>query len=207
MNKNKLQKISVKIWCEGNTEEGYFKSLLCATQLKNIKLEYKNLKNGNYRPIKALLDKEKYYDKILIIVDLDKANSNRGQELSNLKNLIQTIKKLKDIFLFLTYQNFEDWLRFHFVDSAKDSRKKFYEKLGRTDENDFKKNTERLFEQITQHGGDIENAEKYFGARIKDLFYDNTREQVIDKNNVDKIQSNLYCFRELLNKIDSSVKY
>lgn len=206
MNKNKLQKISVKIWCEGNTEEDYFKSLLCATQFKNIKLKYKNLKNGNYKSVKTLLDREKYYDKILIVIDLDRANNNREQELQNLKNLIQTIEKIKNFLLFLTYKNFEDWLRFHFVDSVKDSRESFYKKLGRTDESDFKANTKGLFNQITQHGGNIENAEKYFGARIKDLFYDNIKKQIVDKNNIDKIQSNLYCFRELLNTIDGSVK-
>lgn len=201
MNKNKSQKISIKIWREGKTEEYYFKSLFGATQLKNIKLEYKNLKNGNYKPIKTLLEKEKYYDKILIVIDLDRANNDRKQELPNLKNLIRTIKKSKDIFLFLIYQNFEDWLRFHFVDRAKDSKKNFYAKLGKKSENDFKLNTKDLFSQIINHGGKIEYAENYFKSKY--LFCD--RKYNIVENNIDKLQSNLYYFRELLQNIDSSI--
>ena len=201
MNKNKSQKISIKIWREGKTEEYYFKSLFGATQLKNIKLEYKNLKNGNYKPIKTLLEKEKYYDKILIVIDLDRANNDRKQELPNLKNLIRTIKKSKDIFLFLIYQNFEDWLRFHFVDRATDSKKNFYAKLGKKSENDFKLNTKDLFSQIINHGGKIEYAENYFKSKY--LFCD--RKYNIVENNIDKLQSNLYYFRELLQNIDSSI--
>lgn len=206
MSKNKLQKISIKIWCEGKTEQNYFESMLPTLNVNFMNIKIETLKNGNYKPIKTLLEKEKYYDKILVIIDLDRANNDRQQELSNLKNLIQTIKKSKDIFLFLTYKNFEDWLRFHFTDSAKNSRESFYEKIGKTDESDFKTNTKGLFNQITQHGGNIENAEKYFKTRIEYLFYDNTRERIVDENNIDKIQSNLYCFRKLLKEIDNSIK-
>lgn len=207
MNKNKLERIKIQLWCEGNTEKHYFESLLPNLELKNIRIDYINLKGKPYKRIDIDLQREVNFNKIMVVIDLDRADNKT--ELKYLVKLIQAIrnnKKSKDIFLFLTYKNFEDWLRFHFVDSAKDSRKNFYEKLGRTDENGFKANTKGLFSQITQHGGNIENAETYFKTRIEYLFYDNTREQVIDENNIDKIQSNLYCFRELLNKIDSSVK-
>ncbi|MCR6577749.1 hypothetical protein CINS5971_07815 [Campylobacter insulaenigrae] len=94
-------------------------------------------------------------------MDLDRAKHDTN-ELKILEKLIKHIKKSKDIHLFLTLDDFEDWLRFHFVDNSKNSKTNFYRNLGYSDNKNFKSSTNDLYSQILNKGGCIENAEKYF---------------------------------------------
>lgn len=198
MSSNKAHKIKVQLWCEGKTEISYFKSLLPALNLNSlIKLEYKDLKGGNYKSIKIDLERAQYFDKIFIIVDLDRAD--KEEEFKNLQDLIKVIgKKLKNIFLFLTYKNFEDWIRFHFAD--KPTKEQLYKKF-KVNERDFK-NIENLYEKICSKGGNIQNAEKHFKTRS--LFYN---EGKTDECNLGQIQSNLHSFQQILANISSSKKH
>lgn len=197
MSSNKAHKITVQLWCEGKTEISYFESLLAHLKSKKspINLKYENLEGGNYKSIKIALEKEKYFDKIFIIVDLDRAD--KEEEFKNLQDLIKVIRKrLNNIFLFLTYKNFEDWIRFHFAD--KPNKKQLYEKFNVKNEKNFKK-IKNLYKEIYSKGGNIQNAEEFFKTRS--LFYN---EGKTDKDNLGKIQSNLYSFRQILANISSS---
>ncbi|MCR2098740.1 RloB family protein [Campylobacter upsaliensis] len=119
---NKPNNVSLEIWCEGESENHYFVGLI--EEFKNsygkdIKIRIKTLSKKSYKNVRILLEKENYVDKVMIVIDLDRAN-NDGEELQNLKKLISVIKKdEKNKFLFLTYYDFEDWLRFHFTDKTK----------------------------------------------------------------------------------------
>ncbi|WP_270966612.1 hypothetical protein [Campylobacter upsaliensis] len=59
---------------------------------------------------------------------------------------------------------------------------------------EFKGDTKDIYERIKAKGGNIENAENYF--KIQELFYN--EDFTINEQNKNKIQSNLYNFRELL---------
>lgn len=159
---NKKTKPSIQIWCEGKTEEDYFNSLFKYLNYDNVKIDVKNLKNNNsYKNILYKIEKAPYIDKLIIVMDLDRAKSDTN-ELKILEKLIKHIKKSKDIHLFLTLDDFEDWLRFHFVDNSKNNKTNFYKKLGYSDSKNFKSSTNDLYSQILNKGGCIENAEKYF---------------------------------------------
>ncbi|MCR6574570.1 RloB family protein [Campylobacter insulaenigrae] len=152
----------MQIWCEGKTEEDYFNSLFKHLNYNNIKIDVKNLKNNNsYKNILYKIEKAPYVDKLIIVMDLDRAKHDTN-ELKILEKLIKHIKKSKDKHLFLTLDDFEDWLRFHFVDNSKNSKTNFYRNLGYSDNKNFKSSTNDLYSQILNKGGCIENAEKYF---------------------------------------------
>ncbi|EAL3890231.1 RloB domain-containing protein [Campylobacter lari] len=192
---NKKTKPSIQIWYEGKTEEDYFNSLFKYLNYDNVKIDVKNLKNNNsYKNILYKIEKAPYIDKLIIVMDLDRAKSDTN-ELKILEKLIKHIKKSKDIHLFLTLDDFEDWLRFHFVDNSKNNKTNFYKKLGYSDSKNFKSSTNDLYSQILNKGGCIENAEKYFYNIA--VFCNDQRE--IDKNSLNNLtQSNLYYFRKLL---------
>ncbi|WP_179854165.1 RloB domain-containing protein, partial [Helicobacter pullorum] len=130
------------------------------------------------------------FDKIFIVIDLDRANNNEI-EIQELKKLISIIKKLKgQAFLFLSYKNFEVWLMYHFKDNSRNNEANFLKTMGFESSKDFKANSSNLYNQIVSKGGSIENAENYF--RKRDLFCN--RDCSINKNNINHIQSNLYYF-------------
>ncbi|PZT47339.1 hypothetical protein B6S12_09540 [Helicobacter valdiviensis] len=196
---NKKIKPNIQIWCEGKTEEEYFKSLLREIRYENIHISIKNLKNKNsYKNIFIDIKREPYPDKLIIVIDLDRAK-NDNNELKYLKNLISEIKKSKgNIKIFLTLDNFEDWLRFHFKDNSKNSKESFYKKLGYSDAKSFKASTKDLYYQILDKGGNIKNAENYF--QNIECFYNN--EYIINENSLHFVQSNLYLFRAFIEKIN-----
>lgn len=189
---NKKTKPSVQIWCEGKTEEDYFNSLFKHLNYDNIKIDVKNLKNSNsYKSILYKIKKAPYVDKLIIVMDLDRAK-NDTVELKSLEKLIKHIKKSKDEHLFLTLDDFEDWLRFHFADNSKTN---FYKKLGYSDNRNFKSSTNDLYSQILNKGGCAENAEKYFY----------NEQCTIDKNSLNnQAQSNLHYFRKLLEQYNGA---
>lgn len=194
---NKPNNVSLEIWCEGESENHYFVGLI--EEFKNsygkdIKIRIKTLSKKSYKNVRILLEKENYVDKVMIVIDLDRVNNN-GKELQNLKKLISVIKKdEKNKFLFLTYCDFEDWLRFHFIDKTKKSKENLYKKFDKESSSEFKGDTKDIYERIKAKGGNIENAENYF--KIQELFYN--EDFTINEQNKNKIQSNLYNFRELL---------
>ena len=198
---NKKMKPNVHIWCEGKTEEEYFKSLLKYLNYDNVKINIKNLKNDNsYKKILYKIKKEPYIDKLIIIIDLDRVKKDVN-ELKNLEKLIKFVKESKDNrYLFLTLDNFEDWLRFHFIDIGRSNRANFYTKLGYRDTKEFKSSTRNLYYQILNKGGNIKNAEKYF-CNIA-VFCN--KQYNIDKHSIDNgIQSNLWYFREIMDKYNN----
>ncbi|ALW61062.1 RloB domain-containing protein [Campylobacter jejuni] len=198
---NKKTKPSIQIWCEGKTEEDYFNSLFKYLNYDNVKIDVKNLKNNNsYKNILYKIEKAPYVDKLIIVMDLDRAKSDTS-ELKILEKLIKHIKNSKDKHLFLTLGDFEDWLRFHFVDNSKNSKTNFYKKLGYSDSKNFKSSTNDLYSQILSKGGCIENAEKYF---CNIAVFCNRRCE-INKNSLNnQTQSNLYYFRRLLEQYNGA---
>ncbi|MCR2040399.1 RloB domain-containing protein [Campylobacter helveticus] len=197
MTNNKPNNVSLEIWCEGESENNYFVGLIEEFKNsygKNIKIKIKTLSKKSYKNVRILIEKESYVDKVMIVIDLDRANHNE-EELRNLKRLISIIKKdRKNKFLFLTYYDFEDWLRFHFIDKTKKSKENLYKKFNQENSSEFKSDTKNIYERIKAKGGSIENAENYF--KIQELFCN--EDFVINEQNKNKIQSNLYNFRELL---------
>ncbi|MBX7491270.1 RloB domain-containing protein [Helicobacter turcicus] len=197
---NKPNNISLEVWCEGESEKHYFDGLieeLKSETNKKIKIKIKSLPKKSYKNISISLEKEVYIDKVMIIIDLDRANNN-NEELRNLKKLIAIIKKdVKNKFLFLTYYDFEDWLRFHFNDNTKNSKDNLYRKFNKQSSSEFKSDARNIYEKIKSKGGDICNAEDYF--KMQDLFCDEAF--VINEDNKNKIQSNLYNFRNIIKSI------
>ncbi|WP_181881845.1 RloB domain-containing protein [Helicobacter sp. MIT 14-3879] len=197
---NKPNNICVELWCEGKTEENYFNGLIeeLKSNFGRVKVKIKLLQKKSYKNISISLEKEYYTDKVVIIIDLDRADTDI-KELQNLKKLISIIKKdSKNKFLFLTYCDFEDWLRYHFKDKTKNSKENFYKKMNKQSSSEFKSDTINIYERIKSKGGSIDNAEDYFKKR-NNLFYNKNFK--IDDNNKNKIQSNLYNFRQTLKSI------
>ena len=198
MRMSKKPKIKISIWCEGKTELNYFDSIKSIIAKENINIECEELKNKSYKNIWIKLSREKsLYDKIFIAVDLDRAN-NDEVELENLQRLISDVKKSKgQTFLFLSNENFEVWLMYHFEDNSRNNKANFLKTMGFESSKDFKANSSNLYNQIVSKGGSIENAENYF--RRRDLFCN--RDCSINKNNINHIQSNLYYFRDLIEEL------
>ncbi|OCR08012.1 RloB family protein [Helicobacter pullorum] len=197
--RNKRIKTKISIWCEGKTELNYFDSIKSIVAKENISIKCEEIEKKSYKNIWIKLDKEKdlLYDKIFIVIDLDRAN-NDETEMKNLKKLISTIKKSKgQAFLFLSYENFEAWLMYHFKDNSRNSKANFLKTMGFESSKDFKANSSNLYKQILAKGGSIENAEDYF--RKRGLFCD--RECSINRGKINSIQSNLYYFRELIEEM------
>ena len=196
---NKPKNTSLEIWCEGESEKNYFDGLIeeiKAKTNKNLHIKTK-IPKSSYKNIKIALERNPYYDKLMIVLDLDRANQDI-KELKNLESLIAVVRKNKEnVSLFLSYANFEDWLLYHFVDSTKNRKENLYLKFGKQGSTDFKRDTKDIYKKIQAKGGDIANAEEYFSKR--GLFL--TKDLSINKNNKNTIQSNLYCFRAELKRI------
>lgn len=207
---NKPKNTRIVILCEGKTECMYFKGFQKTQREKlkenNISLEIREAKNNSYSGINNYIQKEFIDSYIFIIIDLDKANKN-SRELKNLKELIHSINKInskskqpkekKHYHIFLSYENFEDWLKAHF--SPCPNIKNFLSKFNAKSIQDFKSNVK---EDLYMKCEKIENAEEYFKNRENNLFCrmedSNKNKFEIDEKNVGKEQSNLYCFRDLI---------
>ena len=201
MAKNKSGRLVVELWCEGNVEEEYFKGLTGELELGHVRFDIKNLGGGNYGSIWRKL-KNPYLDKVMIVVDLDRAKCDKV-EAENLDKLISYVKKNKgNRFLFLTCENFEDWLRYHFIDGAQKSRERMYEKFGVRGEQDFKRDCENIYERVKQKGGDIAYAESYFGnLRERQGVFCDEDCGIIKKANIGNLQSTLCKFREVVRNL------
>lgn len=189
---NKQTKTIVNFWCEGDMEENYLKGLLQEFQDRNVKFEYINLQGGNYKTIRIKLERTRYTPNIFIILDLDRANST--QEKKYLEELIKTARKSKGK-IFLTYNNFEDWLRFHF--RGRPLKEHFYRKFNVSSASEFKSQSENIYQKICRKGGDIAIAEEYF-RRINPYCDKNF---IIHSEQINIIHSSLFALRECLQEL------
>lgn len=202
MAKNKSGRLVVELWCEGKVEEEYFKGLIGELELDHVGFKIKNLRGGNYGSIWRRLERDPYLDKVMIVVDLDRAKSDK-MEAENLDKLISYVKKNKGSqFLFLTCENFEDWLRYHFVDGTQKSRERMYEKIGVQGAQDFKRDCENIYERVKQKGGDIAHAESYFGnLRERQGVFCDVCCKMVERAKVSDLQSTLCDFREVVRNL------
>lgn len=189
---NKQKKIIVNFWYEGNTEEYYLKRLAKDFQGRNIKFEYKNLNGGNYKSICSKLERSQYTSNIFIILDLDRATNE--EEKRSLEKLIRIIKKMQ-CKIFLTYKNFEDWLRFHCED--KPSEERFYRRFNVSSASEFKSRYKDFCEEIYQQGEGITRAEKYF-KKITPYCDKNFK---IQAEQINAIHSSLFALRDCLREL------
>lgn len=200
---NKPCNVQIELLCEGKTEEHYFNGLIEELRSETgtkAKIRIRSLEKRAYKNVSVLLEREPYNSKVMVILDLDRACNNK-QELKHLKKLISIIKDdRKNKFLFLTFSDFEDWLRHHFNDSAKNSKDNLYRKFDKVSSSEFKSDIKDIYKRVKQKQGDIKNAECYFEGQP--LFCN--KDLQINESNVCKIQSNLYAFREVFKKLVSA---
>lgn len=199
MSSNKKVKRKIKLWCEGKTEIEYFKSLLKSAfdEKINITFEFQDLKGSSYGKVLNRLKKEAYSDFTFVVLDLDRASDLKEQKY--LDDLVAYFKKDKLAFLFFTYKNFEDWIRFHFKDSSKNNIHNICTLLGYKDVGDLKSNASKIYEKILHNNGSYENAKKYF----KNLELYCGRDFKINKDCINKIHSNLHYILEIIEDIKS----
>lgn len=191
MSKNRPKSRKITFYCEGKTEKSYLDSLLRSFS-NPPKYDFRLGTKNSYKNWHSLLGRsEQLDDMAIIIADLDRVQQD-AQELKHLEKLIQTLKKRKlKSHIFLTYLDFEDWLRHHFKPSI--PKKKLPQKLGCKSLDELK-SKENLYESIRSNGGCIENAESYF--RNLPLFCD--RDFNLSLNDVNSLQSNLFYFRDYI---------
>lgn len=197
MSKNRLKSKKITFYCEGKTEEFYLKSLLESfSNLPNPnRYEFRSKKQNSYKSWYSLLERsEQLSDTVIVVADLDRVQQN-NQEFKHLEKLIRTLKKRKNkSHIFLTYLDFEDWLRHHFDPPIQ--KQKLPQKL-RCKNLDELKTKENLYKSIQNNGGCIKNAESYF--KNFPLFCD--RDFNLSLNNINSLQSNLFYFRDYILKI------
>lgn len=182
---------NVLILCEGKTEEKYLRDLLRTFPIFK-KCNFKSGKKNSYKNFQYLLEKSrKIYDAFIIIMDLDRATADQ-KELQHLENLITLIRKGKNkSHVFLTYLNFEDWLKHHFKPALK--KEKLLERLGFRNLDELK-SKENLYQIIQKNNGKIENAENYF--KNQPLYC--SRDLKTYSEHIRSIQSNLFYFRDYM---------
>lgn len=111
--KNRKLKTTEKIivFCEGETEESYLRNILNDNNLMTDNIKFENLKGGSYQNVNILIEKNaKLIDVAIVVMDLDRCTSVPNEK-KKLKKLITTLEKLNiKNNIFLTYNNFENWV-------------------------------------------------------------------------------------------------
>lgn len=148
----------ILIICEGETEEYYIKNLLKEFKLLTNNINFHTLKSGSYQGAENYLKKNSQVINIaLFIMDLDRCTSVQNEK-KKLKSLIKTLEKINiKNNIFLTYNNFENWV-------AASINKNINELTGLH----YKKGN-GVFKFITQNEGSFYNGKKYF--ENKKLYY------------------------------------
>lgn len=177
----------ILIICEGETEEQYTKNLLKEFKLLTNNINFHNLKSGSYQGAENYLKKNSQVINIaLFIMDLDRCTSVQNEK-KKLKSLIKTLEKINiKNNIFLTYNNFENWV-------AASINKNINELTGLH----YKKGN-GVFKFITQNEGSFYNGKKYF--ENKKLYYEKKefKKGVYNENFIKSEQSSLYYFLEYM---------
>lgn len=180
--------ISIKYLVEGQTELNYIKDFVKEELGDDFKFSYENVKNGNYLSFEKILHRAKGTNNIyFVIVDLDRVKDSK--EIQHLLRMIQACEFTSNFCnVFLSYKNFEIFLKSHF-----DNCKSLTEKL-QCDHDDIKSN-QNIYQTIKNKGGRYENT-------IKNLSKDNlcyckitSKNTKLDKNKLMLKQSGLINFK------------
>ena len=185
---------------EGKTEKYFIKGLLEHLELK-VSNKIENIEGGGYKDFLDYFYKNRdTMDIIIVVCDLDKANSN-ASELVNLERLIKELGKNNlENTLFMTHYNIETLFYRTLAIPANISVSSF---LGYTGSNS--KGKEDIFEKLSGRGFTYQGIVRSFSKN--NLFYTKAipnLKGVTNQSNLANIQTNFIYFKEYIESLIQS---